>query len=394
MPRRLARAAILPLVTTWALAGSDQVNDLNAITVGQGQVSDELRVEKQRDLRQRGWSWTVSATAFGGYTSNIYAGPSPSEVDSALVGGAAKVETVHRLTPADRLSVSLEADGLHAVEDSAVDQLSQELQLGWKHRFSPEWFSEVDARVHHENDHAVSAFGTPLTRDYGYLMYEGGASISVAAGANDTVRFGGIATRRDYDETPGLTTLDWTKLGGIARWTHRGAASRFRLWYEYALKDYDEELATTAGGAQLAGNPSDLADLHDLLIWWTRDFSQRTAMDVKLDLSLKDDRFEGYESYRQARGELGFDQRIGSRFDAQTSVFASWRTYPVREVVSGDKLSFMRYGGDLKLTYQMSRHWAAQADYSLAIRDSNKDTGTTYRDYLIHTGTLGVTAAF
>lgn len=394
--RSIPLCLTLTLITTtgaMAAEGPDEEGSISPHSLLS--TSNELRKDKRDEARTGGWPVTAAVALGAGWNSNIYSGWSGEEVDSPLLIAAGELGIEHSFNNRqDRWRAKAGAETTQVFEDGDASSVQGDLDSDWRHRFSQAVALTVDVGVTYADSTGQSALGTVLTRDEDYLAYDGRVSVEFDLTRADSIEIGAAARRKDYAETPGLNTIDWTKYGGLLRYRHRGEGWTLRLWYDLDLQQYDDELASDSTGAEVAGNPTEEHLLQSAQLWYSVMTGKQTELDAKVKFSSKTDQYEDYESWSEWRVGLGITSALNSRFTIGGDGWYAMRDYDTITASTGDELSYDKAGIEVWGRWQFNAHWAASFSAQGVERDTNNDVGTTYRDYRVIEVVTGVSAAF
>jgi hypothetical protein len=388
----LAAAAFAP-----ALVALDSVNDAGALGVSSGlDVSQTLSREKRAQASDGKWPLTIMGAATGGWNSNVYDsdGDDAPEVDSSFYAAAAGLRLDHNFSDNDRWRNKVEAYETVYSESGDLTKTDILFNTDYEHRFEKGLAANLGGEAQRHDAKFIDALGNELTRDAAYYNYVGTVGVDLAVGDRDSLDIDVFLQRYDYDETDGLNSIDSDKLGGEIKYRHVTDKTITRLIGDYAVKTYEEELANDVTGAESPGNPIEEHTYVDAQLWLTFKLGERFRAQTKLDYSSKTDEFEGYETWEESKGELGLDIELSGRWDLDISGYGAYRDYPERDLPSGSNLHYIKYGGDLETRFYLSGHWSLFGGYHIVFRNTNNDTGLTYRDYTVQAVSGGISAAF
>jgi len=395
------RPSILPLVAALAilcplrLAAVDAVDEEGSVSAGNLlDVSSSLQREKRAAARDGGWPVTASIGAGAGWNSNLYDAWSGAEIDTAILVEAGELEIEHRPSTQDRWRMALKAQGTQYLEDSEANALEIGLSTDWKHAFTDAVNLKIDAGVTSKDTASFTALGTKLTRETSYLAYDAGTSVDVDVTPADNVAIGIGYRRKDYDETTGLNTLDWDKVGGSVHYRHKSAWWTGRLWYDLDVQKYDEEPASDTTGLELPTYPAEDHVLQSVLAWWSADLTPTRTLTLKLKYSTKDDRYESYESWNEWRLTAGFSAVLSEHLHVGIEGWYAMRDYEHILADVNQELSYDKFSFDAWARWYFNAHWSFLVEAQTVVRDSNKNAGTIYRDYTVYEVLSGVSAAF
>ncbi len=348
------------------------------------QASGELKERKIARAKERGWALTFLGMFGAGYDSNIFNSPS-SEDSAPILDAGLKVAALGYFNDRHRLSLSLAATGSPNLEDSDVSEYTQAFRARYSARLSKRLRFSVSGKVQHENDDEVDILGGSLTRDFESFAYRVSPKFRYRLSKRQSVSLSFPVKLKDYEETTLVNSLDWREYGPKHKYRARWSTSFVELSYAVAVREYDEELASLANGALLATNPEEEHRYHKMGIELGWRPSENLELFGGYRFRKKDDRFEGFESYDDHGWRIGFAATPARAWSIRTEVSYSEREYENRHgEVPPEVLEYERLRGSLMAIYRMSKHLSFFARYSYSERDSNRSTGTQFRDYEHH----------
>lgn len=385
-------------------AAEDEATDRIWRPPDRGQAGTDLRREKRRAIRDGQWVFSAGAGASLGWTDNAFASPddlagAPDDIPRRSAFAAASVELglERSFFGSDELDASIELAGTRYADAPDADRLGVGLDLAYDVELSEPVELRTDLRVQRENDSATDVFGEPYLRDYASWRYVAQVALAVDLGEDQQVVLGYGVTRKDYDETSGLNSLDWTENAVQLRYRLRaGEQVTLRLWSELGLQRYDGEPANSSpSGLELPGNPDEEHRLLSLLAWVAWEVDDRLELALKYRYRAKDDRFEGYESYAEHRIGASVDWWLGTSWLLSVEGQLADRAFDERPAdTAGERLAYTSSELTIDLWRVLGPHVAGYVGYALAQRDSNRDTGTTYRSYTVNAVMTGLNLSY
>ncbi|MEW6775126.1 MAG: hypothetical protein AB1405_02430 [Bdellovibrionota bacterium] len=397
-------ALALLLVLAPAGRAQEQAEDEGeAVNPGAGLfVSRELKREKRREARAGEWAFTLQGSADVGYDSNIYRSSKPDTFDgnikdSAFSGFAARAEALRYFTRDDHFEVGVEGGYVSYFENHEADPISGELELQYEHTFSKAFRMSLMSGVQMDNDHATNINGAGFSRNFRNTVYKSElGGVYTLAKVHD-VSLSYFIKRKDYVATANLNDLDWLEQGPEFRYKWEIAKPvDLRLWYDFSIQQYDTEPANDLNGAEL-GTPEEEHFFHKALAWLSIAPTDDVKLNFKYTFEVKDDRFVGYESYKNHGIEGGFNWGVTKAFSWETTAYLDLRQYKHREntAPTDPSLEYDKLGIDTTGRYELNKYVSLYALYSFARRDTNRplDSGTSYRDYTVHMAGAGVSVA-
>lgn len=359
------------------------------------QPSRALERAKRAEAREGAWVWSGIASLAGGFTSNAFESPSATQ-NSALGDLELQGEALRRFTPSDRLRIRVRAGFVPYTETSDLDTFNQTVSTYYRHRISRGSSFSLLAKAERENDDAVDINGNDYVRDFGYFSYRVQPTLRLALGELGNLRVSYGLKRKDYDETTGRNSLDWWKHGPKVSLEHRfGRAFSLEASYSFAIQQYDKEPANDVTGLEPPGTPDEKHYFHRAALDGTWRLSRNLRLEAEYAYRMKDDRFQEYESYDDHGGKLAVTWAPSRILAFQLGGSFSRRDYDNRPgTLPGETLEYDRIEGHANVRYELSRNLSLFALYAFTDRDTNRDTGISYRDYTDHTMLSGVTLAF
>ena len=357
------------------------------------QASGEVEERKRAQAKEGAWAWTLLGMFGAGYDSNIFESPSsgptpplsPGKESSLVYDAGLKVAALRYFNDRDRLSLSFAATGSPNLEESKITEYGQRLRARYSARFSNRLRFSISGAVQHENDNEADAFGGSLSRDYENFAYRLSPSLRYKLSKRQSVRLSFPVKLKDYEETTLENSLDWWEYGPVLKYRARWSRAFLELSYAFSVRSYDDELASLADGSEVATNAEEEHHYNKLGIELGWRPTERLELFSGYRFRSKDDRFEGFESYDDHRWEIGFAATPRSEWAIRAKISYGKRDYDKRlGELPTEELEYDKLRASLVARYQMSENLSFFARYSFSERDSNRSTGTSYRDYEVH----------
>ena len=357
-------------------------------------VPPALTAQKLRETADDDFSITVGAGIVGAYHSNVHRSPDDETGSGMLViGGGARANK--RFSSDRQFSVNL---GLRAFKYSAAknaDTVSLDLGGEYDQGLSDEFRFRVAGLVGRKTDGVTDVFGNPYTRDYSYTDLGLEGQLIWDPTPDQRISAGPGVMRRTYGDVSGTNSLDWTALRLIARYRLTIAERHFlRVRLEQARQTYTEEPANNVDGTESSNNPDQRYIHRKILLWYTLPLGDHVGWDTKLTYRTKDDQFEDYESYTATKAETQFAVALTTAMHSTFGVGLEQKDYDNIPDEGTGTLEIDRLVFDVGLRYQFRAGLWGTARYSLVSRDTNRDTGSVYRDYDDQIVTIGVVSCF
>ncbi|MEZ4652570.1 MAG: hypothetical protein R3E12_02930 [Candidatus Eisenbacteria bacterium] len=238
----------------------------------------------------------------------------------------------------------------------------------------------------HQNDASANIAGRDYAQDYGYWRYAGETVLEWKPSSRHRVRLGAERVIKDYEETPGLVSVDWTQWMASASYRVRliGGQSASAS-YATGYRDYKDEPAAESSGRELPTNPAERHRYRELALKYSIPLTRRADLEVGYSRDSKEDLFQGYESRRSEgfHAEVGVEALPG--VELRLAGARSWRDYQHILADAGRPLSYRLQEASVgSRVHVLAPTWVF-FQLSYFERDTNKSTGTLYRD---HTGTV------
>ena len=365
--------------------------------------SAELHKHKRERAKEGRWAWTFLGMFAAGYDSNIYETPgsgptpigSPGEESSGVYDLGVKVTALRYFSDRDQLRLSFATTGSPNLEDSDITEYRQVLRARYTARMSKRLRFSVSGSVKHDNDSEVDAFGGSLSRDYENFAYRVSPSVRYRLGKGQSLRLSFPVKRKDYKETTLNSSLDWWEAGSALTYKGSWRRASVELGYAFVVRNYDEELASLADGTLLATNPEEEHRYHKLALELGWRVSDNLELFGGYRFKSKDDRFQGFESYDDRRWELGLAATPRREWALRAKLSYGQRDYDKRlGDLPTEELEYDKLSASFLARYVVSSQLSLFANYSFSERDSNRSTGTSYRDYDTHRFFTGVSYGY
>ena len=353
-------------------------------------ASEELKDLKYQQAQEGGWPWTLMTTVAAGDDSNIFDSPN-AETDGVFYDFGLKLENLHYFGEHDSLKLTFAGTGSIYPESSTLASATQKIKLRYANRLSKRIRFRLEGMASHQNDDKVSIDGHEFLRDFGQVVYRVKPSLRFRLSKRQTFTLAYAGKWKNYAETSGQASLDWFAHGPKARYGVKISDSlSFSGGYSFTLRNYDEDLAALANGTELATNPKEEHRYHRFgakAEWRPADW---LVMDGRYRVKTKDDQFDDFESYEDKKWAFGMTLLPMPGLSIRAEGFSSDREYDNRlGELPTETLEYDKVGGSLTAHYQLSRNLALYARFSHVDRDSNRETGSSYRDYEVTTFLAG-----
>ena len=396
--------ALAQLVIAWmflyvvlvspAPAGAQEIQDVGSVRqMAIGLTAPEsLSRAKRKAARKGAWPLTMMAAGTVGGNSNIFLSPTREE-GSLVSQGAIKAEVLHYFDKSTRLSMSTQASAALHTESTRADSYELEGSAFFAHRFDSTKKFLMSAKFSRENDDVTRIDGSLLRRNFAANVYRASPALLLRPNKAHRFRLGYRFKVKDFDETPGLNSLDWWSHGPRAsyKWAFSRRAN-VELGYSFGEQRYREEPSSLSDSTELSSNPTERHLFHSADLefkWEPRDSLEFSA---NVGWERKDDQYQDFESHNTIVSEL--TARVpwmGTEF----SVEADYRRrfYDKRPDDNSGSLKYHKLSGKIGARRQLSETFALFATYDVLFRSTNRHQGINFRSYLIHQGSIGMSCA-
>lgn len=379
--------AFLPLA-----AGAERIHEEEVALRGVAfSIPDQMREAKKRTAQESGLSLLAGASLFSARDNNVYRSPRDLEQDGEFWGSWALLRADKRFRTADRLlsTVIYERARYRGFSNADFDRVH--LSNWYVRRFTDRLDLEFDLDVSHRNYKATKTTGESYRRDYSYWRYAGEAFIVWDIPGAHRIKFGAEGVIKNYRETPGLESLDWTAGTLEARYRYRfGRHHYLRLWYTVGKRRYEEELAGLADGTELPTNPEEEHLYQEAIAWYSISIGPSVEVEARYTHRTKEDLFADYESHSSRGVSLGLRMRPTDGAEIRLSADHTKRRYAniLREI--NHEFRYTKSRLQAGAGYRLRSSWWVFGSLSYNLRDTNNNEGLTYRDYRCLVSALGL----
>ncbi|TDJ05521.1 MAG: hypothetical protein E2O71_11040 [Deltaproteobacteria bacterium] len=380
----IVASALLAAPAAWAQEQAQDESAAKRTRLGL-QVPDELQQLKRDRAKERGWALTFMSTAAAGFDSNLFNSPD-AETDSAFYDFGLKLESLHYFDAQQSLKLSLEGTGSLYPESSSIAEATQKLRAKYSNRLGKRIRLSFAGTVKHANDDEIDINGNEFTRDFENFTYKAKPSIRFRLSKRQALSLAYSGAWSDYEETSGQASLDWWAHGPAAQYRFKlSDAASLRVVYGFTIRNYDENLASLKDGTNLATNPSEKHHYQRVDVKGTWRPVSWLELDGGYRFKIKDDRFEGFESYEEAKWTTGLTLSRFPPWTLHAEAAFTQRDYDNRlGDLATETLEYDKLEGSITASYKVKHGFSFYAHYSYANRDSNRSTGSSYRDYSFH----------
>ncbi len=376
--------ALLAAPAAWAQEQAQDESTAKRTQVGL-EVPDELGKLKRDQAKERGWALTFMSTAAAGYDSNLFDSPD-SEKDSAFYDFGLKLESLHYFDAHQTLKLSLEGTGSLYPESSKLAEATQKLRAKYSNQLRKRIRLSFAGTVKHANDDEIDIDGNEFTRGFENFTYKAKPSIRFRLSKRQALSLSYSGAWSDYEETSGEESLDWWAHGPAAQYRLKlSDAASLRLVYGFTIRNYDDNLASLQDGTNLATNPSEEHHYQRVEVKGTWRPVSWLELDGGYRFKMKEDQFEGFESYEEGRWTTGLTLSRFPPWTLHAEAAFSERQYDNRlGELATETLEYDKLEANITAYYKVKYGFSFYAHYSYANRDSNRSSGSSYRDYSYH----------
>jgi hypothetical protein len=347
----------------------------------------EIRHEKDREARAPEWAWLLTGNIAAGHDSNIFEGP-VDETGSTVLDAGLRAELRRYITSKDRIRIWAQATAIPFKEESEPNDYRQWLGMQYRHTRSNATVFHVFAEVKHENDNVVNTEGEDPERDFEHVQYRAVPSMRYKISSRDSVWLAYHMVRRDYSEQVNLGSLDYWLHGPSIRWRRIiGKRSDLELDYAFRIQDYDEESARNSLGVDVGSTEEHFFHRLQAEYFW-RPYS-RLEFDVGYEFEIKDDRFQGFESWNNHKIIGKVTWAALPRVKVRAAAAYDNRDYDHRNGDVGT-LEYDKFTGEFAAGYDITTNVTPYIAYKIVDRNTNLNTGNEFRDYEIKRFSVGV----
>ncbi len=367
------------------------VGSVRQMSIGLSAPND-LKRTKRRRAKKGEWPVTMMAAAALGRNSNIFLAPTREQA-SLVSQGAISGEMLHYFSDSTRISINAAGNGSFHTASSRADSFGFDGSVFIAHRFGSSLKFLMNTRFSRENDDVTRIDGSLLRRNFAANVYRSSPALVFRPNRDHRLRIGYRVKFKDFDETPGLSSLDWWSHGPRAsyRWSFT-KESDIAFSYSFGHQLYSEEPSSFSDGRELRSNPTERHFFHstDVEVGWEP--SDRLAFDAGVGWQRKDDLFEDFESHNtivvDASARL---TALGIEFSLEGDYRRRW--YDKRPNDGSGSLKYHKARGKIGARRQLSDTIAAFATYDVLWRSTNRHEGINFRSYLIHQASIGLSCA-
>jgi hypothetical protein len=415
------KRAFVVLAAGWALSwGAAQEEKATSASAsvrdtisGEFNLTKELAGEK-RDKSKSGWTPTLALTPKFGYATNIFSSPEEAngisglEQESWTAGIAGKL-SLARQYERWLIGISGEAHELAYDEAEHIDVSRQRLSVWSDVKLAAPTKLAVDLGFQKKNNDAVNIFGerlnatsNPADRDeldeaddsYSLKIYTGALEASHEFNKRHDLKL--AVAGRYQNVISNVSDPDWYRFGPTLKYRYRPAAGiALRLHCDFQTQRYEDISARAQDGSAPLDGPKREHEYQKFLVEFTRKLTEKCQLQLKLRVQIKNDRYQDFESYRDNGVEAGIDYRLTAVTLMESKISYKNRDFAHRLSDNpNETLNHDYYGFSLRCNHALSTHLVVTFHYDYIQRESNRQTGKTFREYENHLLTSSLTYAF
>lgn len=345
-------------------------------------IPDEVDKAKRQAAQESGFSLLTGVGLGWGVDDNIYRSPSSLEESGEFWGGWAFLRADKRFDEEERLMTTLRWQQTLYPGNKNVNRDRGYLSNWYTRPLTDDTKIELDFDISYRNDDATKITGEPYKRDYSYWRYAPEVLFVWNMSKEHRFKIGGEYEFKDYDETPGLNSLDWAQPIFKARYRYRfGPYHYLRLWYSLGEREYEEELASLRDGTEVSGNPDEKHRYQRAMLWYSVPISDELDLDLKYSYRTKSDLFKDYESYNSHRIEAGIGLKPSKKMEIRMEAGYTIRDYDNILGDSNHNLEYTKWRLGARAQYKLWDSGWLFGGVNYYDRDTNKSQGSIYRSY-------------
>ena len=345
-------------------------------------IPDEVAKEKRRAARKSGFSLLKAAGVTWGVDDNIYRSPSGLEESGNFWGGWAYLRADKRFDEEQRLMTTLSWLQVRYPGNSNANSDRAHISTWYTRPLTDNTAVEFDLDIDYRNDDATNIRGERYERDYSYWRYTTEGLFIWNMSREHRFEIGGGYRFKNYDETPGDNSLDWTEPFFKVLYRYRFGSSHYLgLVYSLKKREYEEEPASLRDGTEPSSNPKEKHRYQRAGVWYSVPLSEKVDLGLKYYYRTKEDLFKNYESYNSHRIEAGIDLEVSEKMDISMNAGYTIRNYDNILGDNGHKLEYTKWDLRVGARYKLRDSCWIFGNLSYYDRQTNKSFGNLYRDY-------------
>ena len=344
-----------------------------------------------RDLgRLPGFTDAISGRIGSGYSTNIFE-QSVDSVGSMMLQSSLTTQLLFEPSPENR--IALWASGFaspYRLESAPATFLGRG-GLSVSHRINQRVLAAVSADGRIESDDVVNKEGEDPRREFAHVAGRFQPSVQFAAGRRGSLALTWSTERVDFDEQPGLISLDYWQHGPSVRFRTRvGPIADLTAEYAFRMQRYDDELASLRTGQERPTNPVEKHNFDRLSVDARLQPVEVISVIVGYGFERKDDRYVGFESWTDHGLRAGFESSIAPRITLGVGLRYDNRRYDNRLGDDGARLRYDLVVVEGSAALEMTEHLSLYATARSANRNTNRSFGSEFLDIKVSQVASGI----
>jgi hypothetical protein len=343
----------------------------------------DIADQQSATAKLKGYAFMAGASFFAGNDNNVHRSPDLLDSSSSILGNWLYLRSDKRFGKNVQLINSLTWKH-RSYSDASAANLNRIYLSNWLDmRLSGHFKLALDFDVIGENDNATQITGRPYSRDYSYRRYSGDAMLTWSPGGPHRFQLGGEIVRRDYGEMPTLNSIDWTSKGGTARYRLRIAPYHyFKVWYSVGEKNYSDEPSSLANTEiDSPGSPMEKHRYKEVRLAWEVPATKWMNASLEYFHRSKTDLYQGAESWSGDIFQAWLGINVSKRLELATEIGYFTQNFDQVRADNNLLLETRRWDFQAGTRFALTPAVRLFASTNYVKRDSNRESGSTYRDY-------------
>ena len=228
-------------------------------------------------------------------------------------------------------------------------------------------------------------------REFAHVAGRFQPSVQFAAGRRGSLALTWSTERVDFDEQPGLISLDYWQHGPSVRFRTRvGPIADLTAEYAFRMQRYDDELASLRTGQERPTNPVEKHNFDRLSVDARLQPVEVVSVIVGYGFERKDDRYVGFESWTDHGLRAGFESSIAPRITLGVGLRYDNRRYDNRLGDDGARLRYDLVVVEGSAALEMTEHLSLYATARSANRNTNRSFGSEFLDIKVSQVASGI----
>jgi hypothetical protein len=383
------------LCATPSHAVVDEEEDEIGIGSVMASIPDRIAEQKRELAAAGGFSMLGGVSGFMGSDNNVYRSPAALEKKGLEWGDWAILQTEVRTARGDKWISSVSWNQTQRPRYANSNSTYGNASSLYVRRLGGGVRVEANLELSHKNDDATTIVGQDYLRDYAYWRSGAEAALVWRINERHMFTFGGEQIAKNYSETKGLRSIDWTEWALTAEYRRRFGPYRYlEFSYSSGERGYRKELAATQDGRELPDHPTELHRYRTAGVSCTMPVGTKTRFEARYDRSGKTDLFAGYENNRTHTVQILGAFNAMERLEIRTNAEQSWRRYEHIMGDAGKPLAYALWQVGVGSRFRLVDTTWLFLGWNYYARDTNKSSGSFYRDYRGSITTTGMSVFF